>query len=89
MTHHVVDLVERNIDSDDLATWLLFFLEAHGAEITLRPDRSLHVNLDPMVGLDAEIVGRWAPIIATLLPEFRTILLARVAPQDAPLDGEG
>jgi hypothetical protein len=79
MTHHVVDPTERGIDGADLATWLLFFLEAHGAEITPRPDRRLHVNLDPMVGLDAEIVGRWAPIITNLLPEFREILLARAA----------
>jgi hypothetical protein len=79
MTHHVVDPSARDIDSDDLATWLLFFLEAHGAAITLRPDRSLHVDLDPIAGLDAEIVGRWAPVITNLLPEFRQILLARAA----------
>ena len=79
MTEHLVDPTARGIDSDNLATWLLFFLEAHGAAITLRPDRSLHVDLDPMVGLDAAIVGRWAPIITTLLPEFREILLARAA----------
>lgn len=79
MTHHVVDPSARSIDGADLATWLLFFLEAHGAEITLRPNRSLHVDLNPMAGLDAEIVGRWAPNIANLLPEFREILLARSA----------
>ena len=53
------------------------------------PAQHVHVDLNTMPGLDAAIVGRWAPIIATLLPEFRTILLARVAPRDAPLDGEG
>jgi hypothetical protein len=79
MTLHIVDADARDIDSDDLATWLLFFLESHGAEITLGADRSIKVNLDPMPGLDAEIVGRWAPTIAKLLPEFRIILLARSA----------
>jgi hypothetical protein len=79
MTHHVVDPTARDIMSDDLACWLLFFLEAHGAEIMVRPDRSLHVDLNPMGGLDAEIVSRWAPIITNLLPEFREILLARAA----------
>ena len=79
MTRHFVDASERNIDSDDLATWLLFFLESHGAEVTLRADRSMHVNLDTMPGLDAETVERWAPVIAILLPEFREILLARPA----------
>ena len=78
MTVHIVDPSVRDIDSDDLATWLLFFLESHGAEITLRAD-GVKVNLDPMPGLDAEIVGRWAPVIAKLLPEFREILLARGA----------
>ena len=76
-TRHLVDPCERSIDSDDLATWLLFFLESHGAEVTLRADRSVHVNLDPMPGLDAETVDRWAPVITILLPEFRQILFAR------------
>jgi hypothetical protein len=74
---HQVDPNARSINSDDLATWLLFFLEAHGAQITVWADRSVKVNLDPMPGLDAETVARWAPIIATLIPEFREILLAR------------
>ena len=79
MTRHLVDARERRIDSDDLATWLLFFLESHGAEVTLRADRSLHVNLDPMSGLDAETVDRWAPVVVNLMPEFRQILIARRA----------
>jgi hypothetical protein len=78
MTRHQVDPTERNIDSDDLACWLLFFLESHGATITLTRAQHVHVDLDTMPGLDAEIVGRWAPIITNLLPEFRAILLARV-----------
>ena len=78
MTEYIVDPNARGIDSD-LATWLLFFLESHGAEITLRADGSIKVNLDPMPGLDAEIVERWAPTITNLLPEFRIILLARSA----------
>jgi len=89
MTHHLVDPTERGIDSDDLATWLLFFLESHGATVALTPAQHVHVDLNTMPGLDAAIVGRWAPIITNALPEFRTILLARVAPQDAPVDGEG
>ena len=79
MTHHVVDPSARGIDSDDLATWLLFFLEAHGATITVGPAQNIHVDLDTMPGLTADVVNRWAPIITTLLPEFREILLARAA----------
>ena len=80
MTRHQVDPTEcSNVDSDDLATWLLFYLEAHGAEIVLRPDRSVNVNLDPITGLDSAIVRRWAPLIASLMPEIRIILLARGA----------
>jgi hypothetical protein len=64
---------------------LLFFLEAHGAEITLRAD-GVKVNLDSMPGLDAETVGRWAPVITNVLPEFREILLARhLAARDATI----
>lgn len=77
MTRHEVDPTERGIDSTDLATWLLFFLEAHGAEIVLRSDRSVNVDLNPMAGLDAETVARWAPVIANLIPDFRLILLSR------------
>ena len=51
MTRHQVDPTEcSSVDSDGLACWLLFYLEAHGAEIVLRPDRSVNVNLDPMMG---------------------------------------
>jgi hypothetical protein len=74
---HDVDPTERGIDSDDLACWLLFFLEAHGASITLTPTQNVHVNLDTMLGLTTDVVDRWAPIITKLLPEFREILLAR------------
>jgi hypothetical protein len=79
MTEHIVNPHARTIEPDDLAAWLLFFLESHGAEITLRVDRSVHVNLDPMPGLDAATVHRWAPVITNLLPEFRQILIARRA----------
>ena len=68
MTEHIVDPNARGIDSDDLACWLLFFLESHGADVILHTDTSVQVNLDPMPGLDAVTVGRWAPIIAILLP---------------------
>ena len=82
MTQHQVDPNARDIDSDDLATWLLFFLESHGADVTLTPTQNVQVNLDPMPGLDAETVERWAPTITNLLPEFREILKARRAPRD-------
>lgn len=74
---HIVDPNDCSIDSEDLAAWLLFFLESHGASITLTPTQHVRVDLNPMPGLNAETVGRWAPIVATLLPEFRSILLAR------------
>ena len=80
MTRHQVDpTAARSIDSDDLATWLLFFLEAHGATITVGPTQNIHVDLNTMPGLTADVVDRWAPIITALLPEFREILLARAA----------
>ena len=77
----MVDPTARGIDSDDLATWLLFFLEAHGATITVGPGQNIHVDLNTMPGLTADVVNRWAPIITMLLPEFREILLARAASQ--------
>ena len=77
MIHHDVDPTERGIDSDDLACWLLFFLESHGATITLTATQNVRVNLDTMPGLDAETVERWAPIITNVLPEMREILKAR------------
>jgi|tagenome__1003787_1003787.scaffolds.fasta_scaffold20971053_2 hypothetical protein len=77
MIHHDVDPNDRRIDSDDLACWLLFYLESHGASVTLTARQEVHVNLDPMPGLTAAVVDRWAPVIAKLLPEFREILLAR------------
>jgi hypothetical protein len=79
MAHYDVDPNMRDIDSDDLATWLLFFLESHGATITLTPAHHVHVDLDTMPGLTADVVGRWAPVITTLLPAFREILQARAA----------
>ena len=78
MTRHQVDPTKcSHVGSDDLATWLLFFLEAHGAEIVLRPDRSVGIDLNRIAGLDAATVGRWAPVIAGLMPEIRMILFAR------------
>ena len=78
MIEHQVDPNARTLDPDDLATWLLFFLESHGAEVILHADRSVRVNLDPMPGLDAVTAARWAPVITNLLPEMREILRARV-----------
>jgi hypothetical protein len=84
MTEHFVDPNARSIDSDDLACWLLFFLESHGADVVMLEDTAVQVHLDPMPGLTADVVARWAPTIAILLPEFRKILLARrAAAQDA------
>jgi hypothetical protein len=77
MTRHLVDPHARDLGSDDLATWLLFFLESHGAAVTLTATESVRVNLDPMPGLDAETAHRWAPVITSLLPDFREILKAR------------
>ena len=76
---HEVDPDARRINSDDLATWVLFYLEMHGASIALTPAKNVHVDLNPMLGLTAEIVDRWAPVITNLLPEFREILLARAS----------
>jgi hypothetical protein len=84
MTLHEVDPNTRIIDAGDLACWLLFFLESHGAEVVMLEDTAVQVHLDPMPGLTADVVARWAPTIAILLPEFREILLARRATaQDA------
>jgi hypothetical protein len=80
---HEVDPAAREIDSADLACWLLFFLESHGATVQLTPTQHVHVNLDTMPGLTADVVGRWAPTITVLLPEFREILLARREATDA------
>lgn len=77
MAIHTVDTSDRTIDEADLATWLLFFLEAHGAAVVLHADRSVRVNLDSMTGVDAETVDRWAPAIVKLIPLFREILSAR------------
>ena len=77
MTEHRVDPNFRSIDSDDLATWLLFYLEAHGATITLGPTQNVHVDLNTMRGLTADVVNRWAPVITNVLPEMREILKAR------------
>jgi hypothetical protein len=80
---HDVDPTAREIESGDLACWLLFYLELHGATIVLTPTQNVHVNLDTMPGLTAETAVRWAPIITNLLPEFREILLARREAADA------
>ena len=77
MTHHLVDPSAREIESEDLATWVLFYLESHGATITLGPTQNVHVDLNTMPGLTADVVARWAPIITNLLPEMREILKAR------------
>ena len=74
---HDVDPNARSIDGADLACWLLFYLESHGATITMTPTHHVHVDLDTMPGLTADVVGRWAPAITNLLPECREILLAR------------
>ena len=77
-THYVVDPdSDRLITDDDLACWLLFYLEAHGVEVALREDHSVCVDLNPLRGLDAATASRWAPVITILIPAFRAILLAR------------
>jgi hypothetical protein len=72
-----VDPDARRVYGDDIACWWLFFLESHGATITLTPTYDVHVDLDTMPGLTADVVDRWAPVITNLLPEFRHIHLAR------------
>jgi hypothetical protein len=78
MTQYCIDPTGTINHRDDRAAMLMFFLEHHG-EVTLHPDQSIKVNLDPMPGLDAETVHRWAPVILNALPEIRAILLARGA----------
>jgi len=75
--HYVVDSSDRRITDDDLACWLLFYLEAHGVEVALREDHSVCVDLNPLRGLDAATASRWAPVITILIPAFREILIAR------------
>ena len=41
------------------------------------PTDNVHVDLNTMPGLTADVVNRWAPIITILLPEFREILIDR------------
>ena len=77
--HYVVDSSDRRITDDDLACWLLFYLEAHGVEVVLNEDRSLCVDLNPVLGLDEGTASRWGPVVALLIPAFREILLARRA----------
>jgi hypothetical protein len=56
---------------------VLFYLEAHGATITVTPTHKVHVDLDTMPGLTADVVNRWAPVITNLLPEIGEILRGR------------
>jgi hypothetical protein len=77
MTRHLVDPNARDVESDDVATWLLFFLESHGADVVLTATEHVQVHLDSMRGLDAATAERWAPVITNLLPEFRQILIGR------------
>jgi hypothetical protein len=62
---------------DDLATWLLFYIESHGAEVVLHVDRRLTVNLNTIPGMDEITAARWAPIIVGLIPELRSQLQSR------------
>jgi hypothetical protein len=55
---------------------MLFYLEAHGAIITMTPNQKVHVDLD-RPGLTADVVARWAPVITNLLPEIGEILRGR------------
>jgi hypothetical protein len=48
-------------------------------KVVLHADSSVRVNLDPMPGLDAVTVNRWALVITNVLPEIRALLLARRA----------
>jgi hypothetical protein len=83
MMHDVDPAAPREIESSDMATLLLFWLEAHGATVRLTATQNVFVDLNPMPGLTAETVQRWAPVITVLLPEFREILLARREATDA------
>ena len=48
-------------------------------KVVLHADSSVPVNSDPMPGLDAVTVNRWAPVITNVLPEIRAMRLARRA----------
>jgi hypothetical protein len=56
---------------------VLFYLEAHGATVTMMANHKVHVDLDTMPGLTADVVNRWAPVITNLLPEIAEILRGR------------
>lgn len=72
-----VDPHDVAIASADVAQWLLFFLECHGAAVVLHADHHVTVDLDRMPGLDAARVATLGPAIVRLLPEMRQILIAR------------
>lgn len=77
MTHHVVNTDERVLDSDDLASWVLFWIEMHGGVASLNAKQDLHVDLDPVAGLTAATADRLARVTVLLHHEIRAILLAR------------
>jgi hypothetical protein len=62
---------------DDLATWLLFYLESHGAQVVPHADQHVSVDLNPIPGMTDAIAARWAPVVVGLIPELRQMLLSR------------
>lgn len=69
------------LDDDDLATWLLYYLEQHGARVRLTDDNAVKVDLDTLQpALDAVTAARWAPVIVRAIPAMRVILRARREP---------
>lgn len=78
MTSYVVDPTEVGVHEDDLALWLLSYLESHGAVVTLTPDEAVTVDLEGL-HLDARTADRWARVTVRVIPEMRLLLLARRA----------
>jgi hypothetical protein len=74
---HRVDLSAVTFFPCDLALWLLFYLESHGATVVLHDDRHVSADLNPIPGMTDLIAGRWAPIVIGLTPELRACLKAR------------
>ena len=76
-TVHEVDVHTVSFHSCDVATWLLFFLEAHGARVVLTETDNVTIDLNPLPGMTDETADRWCPVITALMPEMRSILRAR------------
>jgi hypothetical protein len=59
---HRIDPKVSTLTPDDLATWLLFYVESHGAAVVLHADRHVTVDLNPIPGMTEAIAARWAPV---------------------------